>query len=339
MHALAILLICLIRNRFRSAAEIEAENIALRHQLNVLLRKAPKVRLAGADRALFVFLYRLFPSVLDAIAIVKPETVLRWHRAGFRAWWRWKSRNCGGRPRIGKDIRALIRRMHGENPLWGAPRIHGELRMLGFDVSEATVSRYMAMLPRRRGQTWKTFLRNHEDCIAAADFLVVPTIRFELLYVLVILRHARRTIAHLAVTRHPTADWIARQIVEAFPWDTAPAYFIRDNDCAYGEIFRRRLRSMGIRDHPTAVRSPWQNGHVERVIGSIRRECLDHMVVRGEAHLHRILASYVRYYNQDRTHLALAKDAPHGRQIERAGSVTANPILGGLHHRYVRIAF
>jgi transposase InsO family protein len=229
--------------------------------------------------------------------------------------------------------------MQGENPLWGAPRIHGELRMLGFDVSQATVSRYMAMLPRSRGQTWKTFLSNHAYGIAAADFLVVPTIRFELLYVFVVLRHACRTIVCLEVTRHPTAEWLAHQIVDAFPWDTAPAYLFRDNDCAYGEVFKRRLRSMGIRDHPTAVRSPWQNGHVERVIGSIRRECLDHLVVRDESHLRRVLKHYVHYYNRDRTHLALRKNTPRGRQIEPSGCITAKPILGGLHHRYARMRF
>jgi transposase InsO family protein len=339
MRALILLLICLVRNRFRSAAEIEAENIALRHQLNVILRKAPKPRLKGLDRALFAFLYCLFPSVLNAITIVKPETVIRWHRNGFRAWWWWKSRNRGGRPRVTRELRALIRRMHGENPLWGAPRIHGELRMLGFEVSQATVSRYMAMLPRGRGQTWKAFLHNHVDGIAAADFLIVPTIRFELLYVFVILRRARRVIVHLGFTRHPTAEWIARQMIEAFPWDSAPDCLLRDNDCAYGVVFKRCLRSMGIRGHPTSVRSPWQNGHVERVIGSIRRECLDHLVVHGEVHLRQVLENYVRYYNQDRTHLALGKDVPRRRRVERVGRVTAKPILGGLHHRYARTRF
>ena len=292
MRALLTFLVCFVRNRFRSAAAIEAENTALRHQLGVLLRKAPKAHLRPSDRALLVFLYRLCPSVLNAIAIVRPETVVRWHRAGFRAFWRWKSRNRGGRPRFDAELRDLIRRMYRENPLWGAPRIHGELLMLGFDVSQATVSRYIRLLPRQRGQTWKTFLRNHTEGIASVDFLVVPTIRFEQLYVLVVLRHARRQIAHIAVTCHPTSEWIARQITEAFPWDTAPDVLMRDNDRSYGRSFKRRIKGMGIRDRPVAIRSPWQNGHVERVIGSIRRECLDHVVVRGERHLRRILASY-----------------------------------------------
>ena len=339
MRALVTLLICFVRNRFRSAAAIEAENVALRHQLNVILRKAPKVRLRATDRAFLVFLYRLFPSVLDAVAIVQPETVVRWHRAGFRAFWRWKSRRRGGRPKIDSDLRDLIRRMNRENPVWGAPRIHGELLKLGFDVSQATISRYIRMLPRKRGQTWKTFLQNHVDGTASVDFLVVPTIRFERLFALVVLSHARRHIVHIAVTRNPTAEWIARQIVEAFPWDTAPAMLMRDNDRSYGDAFKRRIKGMGIRDRPTAVRSPWQNGHVERVIGSIRRECLDHVIVRDDGHLRRILSNYSAYYNDDRTHLALIKDAPRRRPVERFGQVTARPVLAALHHRYARKGF
>ena len=211
--------------------------------------------------------------------------------------------------------------------------------MLGFEVSEATVSRYIGFLPRRRGQTWKTFIRNHVDGTASVDFLIVPSIRFERLFAFVVLRHGRRYIAHIGVTRHPTAEWIARQIVEAFPWDTAPTRLIRDNDASYGRVFRQRVRGMGIRDHPTSIRSPWQNGCVERAIGSIRRECLDHVIVRGEAHLRRVLRSYEAYYNDDRTHLALAKDAPRRRQVERVGQMTSRPALGGLHHRYARMGF
>jgi transposase InsO family protein len=339
MRALVTFLTCFIRNRFRSTAEIEAENVALRHQLIVMMRKVPKARLEPMDRALFLFLYRLFPSVLDAVAIIQPATIVRWHRAGFRAFWRWKSRNRGGRPRIDAELRALIRRMYRENPLWGAPRIHGELLKLGFDVSQATISRYIRVLPRRRGQTWKTFLQNHADGIASVDFLVVPTITFERLFAFVVLGHARRQMVHMAITRHPTAEWIARQIMEAFPWNTAPTMLLRDNDRSYGEVFKRRVKGIGIRDGPVAPRSPWQNGHVERVIGSIRRECLDHVIVRGETHLRRILSSYADYYNDDRTHLALTKDAPRRRPIERSGRVTARPVLAGLHHRYARIGF
>jgi hypothetical protein len=228
MRALVTFLICFIRNRFRSTAEIEAENVALRHQLNVMMRKSPKVRLEPTNRALFLFLYRLFPSVLDAITLVQPATIVRWHRAGFRAFWRWKSRNRGGRPRIDVELRDLIRRMYRENQLWGAPRIHGELLKLGFNVSQATISRYIRSLPGGRGQSWKTFLQNHADGIASVDFLVVPTIRFERLFAFVVLSHARRQILRIAVTGHPTAEWISRQTVEAFPWDTAPITLLRD---------------------------------------------------------------------------------------------------------------
>jgi len=223
------------------------------------------------------------------------------------------------------------------NPLWGAPRIHGELLKVGVDVAQSTVAKYMIKGRRPPLQSWKTFLRNHADGIASVDFLVVPTAAFKLLFGLVILSHDRRRLVHIAVTAHPTADWIARQISEAFPWDTAPQYLIRDRDGAYGEKFRRRVRAMGIRDRPTAPRSPWQNGNVERLIGSIRRECLDHLIVFGEGHLRRVLRAYADYYNRTRTHLSLKKDAPFPRPILREGRIKSVPHLGGLHHSYVRI--
>jgi transposase InsO family protein len=263
--------------------------------------------------------------------------VLRWHRRGFRAYWRWKSRQCGGRPRIDGELRALIRRMSRENPTWGAPRIHGELLMLGIEVSESTVGRYMIRIGRPRSQGWKTFLLNHAAGIASIDLFVVRTISFRLLYGLVILRHSRRRVVRIAVTTNPTAKWIAGQVTEAFPWDEAPPHLIRDRDGAFGPVYVRRIRAMGIRDHPVTARSPWQNGHVERLIGSIRRECLDHVVVFGEAHLRRILKTYAAYYNRVRTHLSLDKDAPNFRPVQRIGKVVALPILGGLHHQYVRV--
>ena len=294
-------------------------------------------RLTAADRLLFVWLCRLFPSLRNAITIVQPDTVLRWHRSGFRLYWRWKSRSRGGRPKVPIEVRSLIRRMSVENPLWGAPRIHGELLKLGIEVAQSTVAKYMAKRrPGGSGQTWKTFLRNHAAGIGAMDFLVVPTINFRLLSVLVILRHERRRLISLSVTDHPTAEWIARQITEAFPWDEAPTDLIRDRDARYGHAVRRRLAAMGIRDHPIAPRSPWQNGHAERLIGSIRRECLDHIVILGESHLRRVLKAYAAYYNHVRPHLALAKDAPMLRPVQRFGDITARPILGGLHHQYCR---
>ena len=286
------LLWAFVEDCFRSPEQLRAENAALRHQLNILRRKAPKrPRLSGSDRVLFVWLYRLFPRIIDAITIIRPETVIGWHRAGFRAWWRWKSRNLGGRPKVDRELRELIRRMCDENPLWGAPRIHGELLKLGFNVAQSTVSKYMLHGRRPPSQVWKTFVSNHADGIAAVDFLVVPTLTFERLFAFVVLGIGRRTIFRIGVTTNPTAQWLARQITEAFPWDSAPKYLIRDNDGAYGEVFTRRVRSMGIRDRPTSPRSPWQNGYAERVIGSIRRECLDCLIVRNEAHLRRVLKS------------------------------------------------
>ena len=226
--------------------------------------------------------------------------------------------------------------MSRANPLWGAPRIHGELLKLGIEVAQSTVAKYMTRCRRPPSQSWKSFLHNHAAGIAAMDLFVVPTIDFRLLYILVILGHHRRRILSFGVTSHPTAEWIARQINEAFPWTEAPRYLIRDRDAVYGHVVTRRLKNMGIRDRPTAPRSPWQNGYVERLIGSIRRECLDHLVVFGEAHLRRIVTGYVSYYNEARTHLALNKDAPIHRPIHRIGRIIPVRILGGLHHQYCR---
>ena len=311
MVAFLIQLLLAIRSRFTSRARLEAENLILRQQLVILRRKFPRrVRLCNIDRLLMVWLYRLYPSLLDAIIIVQPETVIRWHRRGFRAYWHWKSRHVGGRPRIDSEIRALIRRMSRENPLWGAPRIHGELLMLGIKVAESTVSRYTVRRRRPPSQGWTTFLRNHTAGVASLDLFVVRTISFKLLYGLVILRHARRRLVTISVTANPTAEWIAGQVTDAFPWDEAPSHLIRDRDGAFGPIYTRRIRAMGIRDHPTAPHSGWQNGHVERLIGSIRRESLDHLVVFDEAQLRRVLKNYASYYNQVRTHLSLEKNAP-----------------------------
>jgi len=332
------LLLHVVVSPFKTRARLEAEILMLRHQLNVLRRRVPsKPKLATADRLLFVWLYRLFPSVLNAVAIVQPETIIRWHGAGFRLYWRWKSRSGGGRPKVPMEIRRLIREMSLANRLWGAPRIHGELLKLGIEVAQSTVAKYMVKGGRGRSQTWKTFLHNHTAGIGAMDFLVVPTVGFKLLFVLAILRHERRRLITLSVTANPTAEWIARQVTEAFPWDEAPDYLIRDRDASYGQAVTKRLTAMGIRDHPTAARSPWQNGHAERLIGSIRRECLDHIVVFGEAHLRRILAANASYYNELRMHLPLGKDAPANRPIQRLGRLDARRIRGGLHHHCCRM--
>jgi len=322
----------------RSRVMLEAEIWTLRQQINVLRRTAPKkLSFCAVDRMIFVGLYRLFPKICDALAIVKPDTLVRWHRAGFRSYWRWKSRRRGGRPIVPVEIRRLIREMSLANPLWGAPRIHGELLKLGIDIGQTSVAKYMA---RRRGppsQGWKTFLNNHADGIAAMDLFVVPTISFRLLYGLLIMGHGRRQILWFGVTSHPTAEWMANQLTEACGWEQAPRYLIRDRDRVFGELFVRRLRSMGIRDRPTSPRSPWQNGFAERLIGSIRRECLDHVVALGERHLRHMLLSYMNYYNETRTHLSLDKDSRVARAVQRVGHINCRPVLGGLHHQYLRI--
>jgi len=303
MIGLPCFVLGILASPFKSKIRLAAENAALRHQLIVLRRKLRgRVQLANSDRWFLVQLYRWFPSILKVLTIIRPETLVRWHRAGFRSYWRWKSRSLGGRPQIEADLRALIRRMSIENPLWGAPRIHGELLKLGFEVAQSSVAKYMV---KRRGppsQEWRTFLCNHAPDIAAMDLFVVPTIGFSLLYAFVIVRLNRRDLVWINVTTNPTSDWIARQMTEAFPWDDAPKYLIRDRDRIYGAVVTRRLRAMGIRDKPIAPASPWQNGFAERLIGSIRRECLDHVIVSGEAHLRRILKNYATYYNGVRTH-------------------------------------
>jgi transposase InsO family protein len=338
MIELLKLIVSVLASLVRSRAELQAENLVLRQQINVLCRGLPKrPALNNTDRLLFVWLYHWFPGVLEAIAILRPETILRWHRAGFRVYWHWRSRIPVGRPKTSAELRMLILEMSRANPLWGAPRIHGELLKLGFDVAQSTVAKYIV---RRRGppsQGWKTFLRNHAPNTAAMDLFVVPTVGFKLLYGIVIMRLGRRRLMWTNVTANPTAEWIAQQITEAFPWDQAPHHLLRDRDGSYGAAVIRRLQAMGIRDHPIAPRSPWQNGHVERLIGSTRRDCLDHVIVFGEAHLRRILAEYATYYNKLRTHRSLTKDAPLHRAIERLGAVTSQPILGGLHQRYCRI--
>ncbi len=324
---------------FRSHAGREAEIMFLRHQLLILRRSAPRrLRLRTGDRLIFLWLYRLFPSLLGAAIIFKPETLVRWHRSGFRLYWRWKSRRRVGRPEVPTEIRDLVRTISRDNPLWGSPRIHGELLKLGIDIAQSTVAKYMCRRRRPPSTGWRVFLRIHTAHIAAVDLFVIPTIGFKLLYGLVILRLERRRLVWINVTAHPTAEWIARQITEAFPWDEAPRYLIRDRDTAYGVAVTRRLRAMGIRDRPISPRSPWQNGHVERLIGSIRRECLDHVVALGERHVRDLLTNYQAYYNGARTHLALAKDAPFRRPPQTVGRIASIPWLGGLHRQYTRMA-
>jgi transposase InsO family protein len=303
MSDLCGLIWCAVIGLFRSRVALEAEVLVLRHQLNVLRRKSlTRASFSNIDRLVFAGLYRLAPGVLDALKIVKPETVIRWHRAGFRAYWRWKSRPRVGRPTTPAEIRQLIREMSVANPLWGAPRIHGELLKLGIDIGQTTVAKYMTRRTRPPSKGWKTFFRNHSDGIASMDLFVVPTISFSLLYGFLILQHSRRELLWVGVTARPSAEWIARQLTEAYGWRQAPRYIVRDRDRVYGEVFTRRLRAMGIRDRPITPRSPWQNGYAERIVGSIRRDCLDHVIVFGDRHLRHLLKSYQKYYDPSSQH-------------------------------------
>jgi len=338
MIGLLCFVLTILTSPFKSKSRLEAENAVLRHQLMVLRRRLRgRVQLTNQDRWFFIQLYRWCPSILSVLTIIRPETLVRWHRAGFRCYWRWKSRSSGGRPQIDTELRVLIRRISIENPFWGAPRIHGELLKLGFEVAQSSVAKYMVKRQRRPpSQGWRSFLCNHAPDIAAMDLFVVPTLGFDLLYAFVVIQLDRRELAWINVTANPTAEWVARQITEAFPWDEAPGYMIRDRDRIYGSVVTRRLRGLGIRDRPTAPASPWQNGFAERLIGSIRRECVDHVIVLDEAHLRRILRAYARYYNNIRTHRSLDKDAPVSRPVQRIGSIKSHAILGGLHHHYVR---
>jgi len=329
-----------LRTWARSRAALQLEVLALRHQLQVLHRsRHRRVRLAKTDRWLWVLLSRLWTEWRLALVIVKPETVIAWHRRGFRLWWTSKSRCRMGRPTVPTEIRTLIRTMAEANPRWGAPRIHGELLKLGIDVCQATTAKYMGRRGQPPSQTWRTFLRNHIGQIVAADFFVVPTATYRLLFVLVLLAHDRRRIRHVAVTAHPTAAWTAQQLREAFPWDEAPRYLVHDRDHAFDRV-GTTAQAMGIEEVLTAPRAPWQNAFVERFIGSARRECFDHVVVFNEAGLQRLMTLYCSYHERSRTHLSLDKDTPIPRPVTPPGegAVVAIPEVGGLHHRYERRA-
>jgi putative transposase len=329
----------MLRGVVRSRAALHLEVLALRHQLLVLQRSQPRrLRLANADRWLWAWLSHVWSGWRTTIVIVQPETVVVWHRKGFRLFWTWKSRRRIGRPPVAADMRALIRQMAEENPLWGAPRIHGELLKLGVQLSQATVTKYLARPAAPPSQSWRTFLANHVEQIVAADFFVVPTATCRLLFVLVLLAHERRRVVHVAVTPHPTAAWTAQQLREAFPGDQAPRHLIHDRDLAF-QALSATAKAMGIEEVRTAPRSPWQNAYVERFIGSVRRECLDHVIVLTAGGLRTILKSYVGYYTHSRTHLSLGKDSPQSRPVSPpVGRVIAIPQIGGLHHRYERRA-
>jgi len=331
---------CVLRLLLLPHSQLILENLALRQQLAILRRSVRRPRLRPWDRVFWVWLSQCWAGWKDALAIVTPATVVGWHRQGYRLYWRWKSRGRPGRPRIDPELRRLIHRMSRENPLWGAPRIQAELRLLGHNVGESTVARYMGRRHKTPSPTWRSFLANHVECLASVDFFVVPTVTFRLLYAFVVLCHHRRRVVHFNVTSHPTAQWVRQQIREAFPFDEAPRYLIRDNDGVYGDGLRQHLESLGIEEVRIAPRSPWQTPFVERLIGSVRRECLDYVVVLSKRHLYSILKSYFDYYNESRTHLSLGRNCPISREVEppEKGPVFVEPRVGGLHHRYRRPA-
>src|ERR1035437_9737512 len=329
-----------VRVFFRSRHDTAIEILALRQQVAVLKRKRPRPKLNSFDRLFWTTLHRVWPRWADVLLIVKPETVVGWHRAGFRLFWRWRSRPRCGRPKITGEIRVLIRRLAEENPDWGAPKIHGELQKLGFEVSERTVARYLRGL-RRRGdpsRRWLAFLQNHREVIVAFDFFTVPTVTFKLLYCFFVIEHGRRRILHLNVTRHPTAEWVVQQLREAFPEARPYRYAVFDRDSIFNADVVTFLKATGLQPKRTTLQAPWQNGTAERWVGSCRREILDHVIALNEQHLRRLIRDYVNYHHDDRINDALEKDTPNRRPLEHKPTpeaiVISNPRLGGLHHRY-----
>jgi transposase InsO family protein len=335
------LIFIVARSIVRNQTELAAENLAIRQQLAVLQRQSKRPKLKNRERIFWVWLSRFWSNWKSVLVIVQPDTVVRWHRQGFKLYWRWKSKSKKtGRPQVWREIRELVRLMCLENPTWGAPRIHSELQLLGYDVSETTVGNYMVRDRKPPSQTWRSFLDNHLQDIVAIDFFSVPTATFRILFAFVVLQHDRRMVVHFNVTANPTAVWTSQQIVEAFPEKQHPRFLLRDRDGIYGKYFKQRVANMGIEEVITAPRSPWQNPYVERLIGSIRRECLNHVIVLNERHLKRILNSYFDYYNHSRTHLSLNRNSPFERDVEviDQGKVISIPQVGGLHHRYRRAA-
>jgi len=343
MKTLLLPVLVTLAGLVRSRGLLHLEILSLRQQLAMVsAREHKRLRSRCLERLFWVWLYRIWPGCLATLVVFRPDTLLRWHQRGFRLYWTWKSRRgrSTGRPGTPPEVRGLIRTLSRQNPLWGAPRIHGELQLLGIVISQTTVAKYMIRRRMPPSQTWRTFLDNHLTELASIDFFTVPTASFRVLYVFLVLRHERREVVHFNVTEHPTARWTAQQMVEAFPWDPAPKYLVRDRDQIYGKSFRRRVKSLGIEEVLIAPRSPWQNPYVERLIGSIRGDCLDHHIILSEHHLRRVLRSYMTYYHTARTHLSLAKQCPEPRPIHPPGSgnVIAFPHLGGLHHEYRRAA-
>jgi putative transposase len=329
-----------LRTFLRSRADLGLEILALRQQLCVLKRQRPRPPVKVHDRLFWVALRRFWSRWKDVLVIVQPDTVVAWQRAGFRWYWRWRSRRRCGRPKTAPELRHLIRRLAHENPGWGAPKIHGEILKLGFEIAERTVARYLRRVHRRGdpNHSWRTFLDNHREAIVAIDFFTVPTITFRLLYCLFVIEHGRRKILHFNVTAHPTTEWILQQLRETFAESGPYQYMVLDHDSKFSADVIAFLECTGLKPKRTGVQAPWQNGIAERWVGSCRRELLDHVIPLSEEHLRRLVRDYVSYYHEDRVHDSLEKDTPSGRPIERRPSLSAeiesSPRVGGLHHRY-----
>ena len=340
MIEIILSVLAVVRVFLRSRADTALEILALRQQVAVLKRKRTRPTLNTGDRLFWTTLRRCWSRWRDVLVIVKPETVVAWHRVGFRLYWCWRSRPHRGRPKIPDELPMLIRRLAQDNPDWGAPKIHGELLKLGFVVCERTVARYLRRSTRRgdAGKRWLAFLQNHREAIAAFDFFTVPTLTFQLLYCFFVIDHGRRRILHFNVTRHPTADWVIQQLREAFPEAGSYRYVILDRDSKFAGEVLKFLKATGLEPKRTSVQAPWQNGLAERWVGSCRREILDHVIALDEAHLRRLMRDYVSYHQQDRIPDGLAKDTPNCRPVEpKPGAdakLMAMPHLGGLHHRY-----
>jgi putative transposase len=340
LKTLAKLIFELFRLIFRSKQDIVLENLALRQQLAVQQRSIKRPKIKNIDRIFWSWLFKIWDHWKSALIIVKPQTVIGWHHKGFKLYWKWKSRRVG-RPTIDWELIKLIRKMQRENQTWTPQRIQGELAKLGFNVCDNTVEKYMRKPISDDGkrQRWLTFLRNHAKHIVGIDFIVIRTIFFKSIHVFVAISHDRRKILHFGITSNPQAEWAIQQLRETFAFDETTKYVIRDNDKIFSEDFKIHIRKFGLEDTPTAPRSPWQNPIAERLIGTLRRECLDHMIILNERHLRSVLDEYINeYYNISRTHMSLEKDSPVHRPVQTNGNIVSKAILGGLHHNYSRVA-
>jgi transposase InsO family protein len=339
MMELLRLVLGTVRAAFRGRRELLLENLLLRQQLAVALRPRRRPRLRRRDKLFWVLVYQLATAWRRHLVLVSPDTVVRWHRRGWRLFWRWKSRTRLGRPHLPAEIRELIATMSRENVLWGTERIRGELLKLGVIVSNRSIRRYRWRGPGRPPtQAWRTFLANHAHAIWAADLFTVPTLTFRTLYVLFFIGHGRRELLHVHVTAHPTAAWIWRQVVNATPWGRTPEYLLRDRDRVYGGDFGAKLKGLGIEQVLTPVRAPRANAVAERMVGTFRRECLDHAIVVNEQHLYALLAEFVAHYNRQRPHRTLVLEPPLPLGRAPTGRIRSRPVLGGLHHVYERAA-